>query len=188
MATAILIDAAFFLKRFRHVYPTLDANSPERVADTLYTMSMNHVDNVELYRILVYDCQPLEKRSQHPITGQAVDFSKIPGSLFRMGFHEQFKRKRKVALRLGYLSGYRWVIRPDATKKLLNGSMTPNQLDRSDVEFDINQKGVDMKIGIDITSLALKRMVKQIVLVSGDGDFVPAAKLSFRLPDMVRWP
>ena len=58
--------------------------------------------------------------------------------------------------------------------------MTPNQLDRNDVEFDINQKGVDMKIGIDITSLALKRMVKQIVLVSGDGDFVPAAKLARR--------
>ena len=37
-----------------------------------------------------------------------------------------------------------------------------------------------MKIGIDITSLALKRMVNQIVLVSGDGDFVPAAKLARR--------
>lgn len=180
MATAILVDAAFFLKRFRHVYPDFDAQCPEVVADTLYTMSMSHVTDVDLYRILVYDCPPLAKKSQHPITRQPVDFSKLPGAVFRVGFHEQLKRKRKVALRWGYLSGHRWVIKSFATKSLLNGRVTPSQLGPSDVEFDINQKGVDMRIGIDITSLAMKRMVKQIVLVSGDGDFVPAAKLARR--------
>ena len=141
---------------------------------------MYHVSDVGLYRILVYDCPPLARKAQHPITGQAVDFSKLRGATFRIEFHNQLKRKRKVALRLGYLSGFNWVIKPLATKKLLNGSIGLNQLHRSDVEFDINQKGVDMKIGIDITSLALKRMVNQIVLVSGDGDFVPAAKLARR--------
>ena len=180
MSTAILVDTAFFLKRFRQVYPNRDARSPEVVADTLYTMSMYHVSDGDLYRILVYDCPPLERKSQHPITGQPVDFSKLPGAMFRVEFHNQLKRKRKVALRLGYLSGFNWVIKPIATKKLLNRSIGLNQLTRSDVEFDINQKGVDMKIGIDITSLALKRMVNQIVLVSGDGDFVPAAKLARR--------
>lgn len=44
----------------------------------------------------------------------------------------------------------------------------------------MRQKGVDIKIGIDITSLALKRMVEKIVLVSGDADFIPAAKLARR--------
>lgn len=48
MDTVILVDAAFVLKRFRRVYPTLDAQSPEIVADTLYTMSMLHVTYVEL--------------------------------------------------------------------------------------------------------------------------------------------
>ena len=37
-----------------------------------------------------------------------------------------------------------------------------------------------MKIGLDMTSLSLKKMVRQIILVSGDGDFVPAAKLARR--------
>lgn len=37
-----------------------------------------------------------------------------------------------------------------------------------------------MKIGVDITSLALKKFVNQIVLFSGDSDFVPAAKLALR--------
>ncbi len=37
-----------------------------------------------------------------------------------------------------------------------------------------------MKIGIDIASLAYKKLVDQIILVSGDSDFVPAAKLARR--------
>ena len=37
-----------------------------------------------------------------------------------------------------------------------------------------------MRIGIDITSLTLKRQVDKIVLVAGDSDFVPAAKLARR--------
>lgn len=48
------------------------------------------------------------------------------------------------------------------------------------VSLGLRQKGVDMRIGIDIASLALKRQADTIVLVSGDSDFVPAAKLARR--------
>ena len=34
----------------------------------------------------------------------------------------------------------------------------------------MRQKGVDLKIGIDIASLAYKKLVDQIVLISGDSD------------------
>ena len=37
-----------------------------------------------------------------------------------------------------------------------------------------------MKIGLDIASLAYKKQVDQIVLIAGDSDFVPAAKLARR--------
>lgn len=37
-----------------------------------------------------------------------------------------------------------------------------------------------MKIGVDIASLAYKHQVDRIVLISGDSDFVPAAKLARR--------
>lgn len=33
-----------------------------------------------------------------------------------------------------------------------------------------------MKIGLDIASLAYKKLVDQIILIAGDSDFVPAAK------------
>jgi uncharacterized LabA/DUF88 family protein len=53
-------------------------------------------------------------------------------------------------------------------------------LKEEDFSMDVKQKGVDMRIGIDITSLALKKQVTQIVLISGDSDFVPAAKFARR--------
>ena len=37
-----------------------------------------------------------------------------------------------------------------------------------------------MKIGMDIASLSYKHQVDQIVLIGGDSDFVPAAKLARR--------
>lgn len=49
-----------------------------------------------------------------------------------------------------------------------------------DVRLGLRQKGVDMRIGSDIASLTLKRQVDTIILLSGDSDFVPAAKLARR--------
>jgi uncharacterized LabA/DUF88 family protein len=48
----------------------------------------------------------------------------------------------------------------------------------NDLEPNIQQKGVDMRIGLDIASLTLKRQVNVIVLVTGDSDFVPAMKFA----------
>lgn len=49
-----------------------------------------------------------------------------------------------------------------------------------DVRLALRQKGVDMRIGIDITTLTLKKQVDTIILVTGDSDFVPAAKVARR--------
>ena len=37
-----------------------------------------------------------------------------------------------------------------------------------------------MRIGLDIASITLKRQANVIILVAGDADFVPAAKLARR--------
>lgn len=55
-----------------------------------------------------------------------------------------------------------------------------HNLQADDVALGLRQKGVDMRIAIDIASLTLKQQVNTIVLVAGDSDFVPAAKLARR--------
>lgn len=54
------------------------------------------------------------------------------------------------------------------------------QLEDWTVRLDLRQKGVDMRIGLDIASVALKRLASTIILIAGDADFVPAAKLARR--------
>src|SRR5690606_39000007 len=54
------------------------------------------------------------------------------------------------------------------------------ELRPEDIHLPLRQKGVDMKIGLDITSMTLKKQIDTIVLVTGDSDFIPAAKVARR--------
>ena len=179
--TAILVDGAFFLKRYRWAYGK--GHSPQQVAKNLFTMCIKHLEERnDLYRILFYDCPPLSKKAHNPVNGKAVDFSKTKIYAFRTQLHKELVRLRKVALRSGRLSEKTggWVIKPDTTKRILSGTIQPGDISENDVEYDVTQKGVDMKIGRDIASLAFKRLVGRIILVTGDADFVPAAKFARR--------
>lgn len=93
------------------------------------------------------------------------------------------KQTRNLALRLGYLDerNAHWRVRTrDKEKDLIAGKIKAKDLSEDDIIYHARQKGVDMKIGLDIASLAYKRIVDKIILVAGDSDFVPAAKLARR--------
>ena len=64
--------------------------------------------------------------------------------------------------------------------ELLHFMATLRDVSERDVSFGLRQKGVDMRIGLDIASMTLKRQVDTLILVTGDSDFVPAAKLARR--------
>ena len=179
---AVLIDGGFFLKRFNALYNKKRDMSAEKIADLLYTMAHKHVGHHNtLYRIFYYDCEPSNKKAHNPVTKKAIDFQKSDEYKFRKDLFEHLKKKRKMALRLGTLKdNNNWYIKSDKVKELLNGSIEIKDLKENDVYLDFKQKGIDMKIGVDIASLALKRFVDTIVLFSGDSDFVPAAKLARR--------
>lgn len=179
---AVLIDGGFFVKRFNTLYNKDRRMSGSEVAEHLYTMAHKHVGNKNiLYRIFYYDCEPLSKKAHNPISGKAVDFSKSEEYKFRSELIAALKQKRKVALRIGILKDNKsWGIRPNVIKDLLAGKIGIEDVREDDVYFEVRQKGIDMKIGVDIASLALKRFVDCIVLFSGDSDFVPAAKLARR--------
>lgn len=179
---AILIDGGFFIKRFNFLYNSARKMTGSQVADKMYTMALRHLrDNDVLYRIFYYDCEPLSKKMHNPITNKCIDYSKTEQFKFRQELLEALKIKRKVALRIGTLkTTNNWNIKPSATKRLLKKEITIDELSEDDVTPDICQKGIDMKIGVDIASLSLKRFVDKIILISGDSDFVPAAKMARR--------
>ena len=187
MPTAVFVDAGFFLKRFPIVYGRRDAKDPEVVARKLHEMALDHltqrgnVERRDLYRIFVYDCPPLLKKAEMAISKTAIDFSTTDTAKFRLRFHEELKCLRKVALRLGRLQdGRGWRLNAGSLQALLKGQRNFASLTDQDFGYDIRQKGTDMRIGLDIASVAYKRQADQMVLISGDADFVPAAKLARR--------
>jgi len=135
----------------------------------------------DLYRIFFYDCPPLYKKLHNPISGAACDFKKSEEAIFRQALHAALLTKRKVALRLGHLaSDTPWTIKPTKIDELLKKKIKFEDLTETDVIPQARQKGVDMRIGLDISSLAYKKQADQIILFAGDADFVPAAKLARR--------
>lgn len=182
--TAVLVDGEFFVRRQRRLRPKI---APEDVAKDLLTMALAHMMDTNcqqishLYRILFYDAPPLNKKAHLPISGQPIDFSKTKTYTFRTQLHFELRKTRKVALRLGALrDARRWVMKPDATKDLIKGNRAISNLSDDDFFYDVKQKGVDIRLGLDVASLAYKKLVNRIVLVTGDSDFVPAAKLARR--------
>jgi len=121
-------------------------------------------------------------KAHYPVSKNPIDYAKTPVAKWRLEFHEQLRKKRKIALRLGYINerSGRWILKKDAQRRLLAGEVVIADLNDDDFVFDVRQKGVDMRIGIDIASIAYKRQADQIVLIAGDSDFVPAAKLARR--------
>lgn len=179
---AILIDGGFFLKRYSKLYPNAETHTAVDIAKNIWKAAMCHVSkDYDLYRIYYYDCIPLNKRVHNPISKRAIDFARTDVYKLRLQVFEELKKKRKVALRLGRIkdSGH-WQIFPSKVKALLKGEITLADITENDIYYEMRQKGIDMKIGVDIATLSLKKQVDQIVLVAGDEDFVPASKLARR--------
>lgn len=183
--TAILVDGGFYRKRARYLWGEKSAEARAKELNAYCHAHINgHSPNEEryLYRIFYYDCAPIARRSvYHPLRKANVDLEKSETFSWTNVFLDELKKRRKFALRLGELSNQMaYNLKPEVTKLLLQGKKSLDELKEGDFIFTVQQKGVDMKIGIDISSLSYKKQVDQIILIAGDSDFVPAAKLARR--------
>lgn len=185
--TAILVDGGFYRRR---AFTCLGDKTPQERADELDNYCKRHLTEKidgrkishHLYRIFYYDCPPTDKIVYNPLTKTNINLKKSPTYQWTNDFLDILKQKRKFALRLGKLaeSQAHYNLSPRAFKDLCNKKIEFEDLKEKDIILNIDQKGVDMKIGLDIASLAYKHQVNQIVLISGDSDFVSAAKLARR--------
>lgn len=189
---AILVDGDFYLRRARHFW---GEQTGEERAKELHKYCTRHLRRIEydsnnikrivrddLYRIFFYDCHPSRKQVFNPLTKKTENLAVSKSYLFRMEMHEKLTCMRKVALRFGELreASIGYTFDQKTVKSLLMGKMQLADITQNNMSLSIAQKGVDMRIGLDIASLAYKKQVTKIVLISGDADFVPAAKLARR--------
>lgn len=182
--TAILVDGGFYRRRAQK--KNGEKTSLQR-AEELDSYCRRHLTEKhgrvhDLYKIFYYDCPPINKKVYHPFLKTQIDFSKSELNVWMTEFLSELKKHRKFALRMGKLADNQacYTLRVDIVKRLCLGKLSFEDLKEEDFMLKVDQKGVDIKIGLDIASLAYKKQVDQIVLISGDSDFVSAAKLARR--------
>ena len=181
--TAILVDGGYYRKRAEHLF---GLKTPDERADELEQYCKLHLkqgnEKTYLYRIFYYDCPPCDKVVYHPFLKKNIHLDKMDIYKWMNDFLDALKRKRKFALRMGRLSnnGLCYALKSDISKSLFSGKIKFSDIKETDFRLDIKQKTMDMKLGTDIASMVLKKQVDQIILIAGDSDFVPAAKLARR--------
>lgn len=178
---AVLVDGGFYLKRAKNLRG--DA-TPEKRADELVRYCRAHAKNegAEIYRIFYYDCDPINKKAFHPLHERTFDQTKTPEFAWKKQFFEELSKKRKLAIRKGQeLEGScEFVLKTSVSKDIVRGKRTLDSLTDNDYVLDVQQKGVDVRIGLDVAFITMNKFADQIVLITGDSDFVPAAKFARR--------
>jgi len=139
-------------------------------------------DTDTLYRIFYYDTEPLMEKGRNPISNKAIDFSKTQVAIDQKKLLDSIRRTPNFALRLGKTiwRNNGWLLNPIKFKQLINKKITIDDLSEIDIHPHIEQKAVDMKIGLDIALIATKRLADKLIIISGDADLVPALKFARR--------
>ena len=115
-----------------------------------------------LLRVLYYDCAPYQGNPKLPVSGKPAVFR---------GSDEWIKvlaAKPRFAIRLGTLK-----FRGFEPKRI---PIVSAALSDEDFKPRFEQKGVDMRLGLDVASYAADRSVDRVILVTGDTDCLPVMK------------
>lgn len=178
---AVLVDGGFYLKRAKNLR---GEKTPKARADELERYCRAHVkhEKAELYRTFYYDCDPIAKKVFHPLYNRTFDQSKTEECAWKMEFFDELAEKRKFAIRKGQTleTSGEFILKSSVSRDLVRGKRELASLADDDYILDVQQKGVDVRIGLDIAFIVMNRFADQIVLITGDSDFVPAAKFARR--------
>jgi uncharacterized LabA/DUF88 family protein len=121
--------------------------------------------NENIHRIMYYDCAPFSGKATLPVSGQTTTFSGSDAWLKILSYKDLF------SVRLGVLKFRGYVINNNKIP------YTPGQpLTDNDFHPEFEQKGVDMRIGIDMANVSANRSVELIALATNDTDCIAAMK------------
>jgi uncharacterized LabA/DUF88 family protein len=175
MDYAILIDGGFAKRKLGSAKQPASSGDFKKLIDEIGQHPA--LQGCHLHRVYYYDSWPLKSSEKKPLGGGTVDFGADPVVSRAMRLFNEMAELPFVALRLGELSFNGWGL---AKAPLENAQETFLTVTADNLKPQIQQKGVDMRIGMDIAALTLKKHARIIVLVSGDSDFVPAMKFARR--------
>lgn len=158
MKVAVLIDGGFL----RHMARCAGHKYNPDFIEAFARQCIRRDEDEFLFRVLYYDCPPYTGTVRLPVSGASKEYSRSDEWL------HDLSRRDLIAVRRGVLK-----FRGFNPKRIPVGDAP---LEDKDFESVFEQKGVDMRIGLDIALFSSSRSVERIILVSNDTDCIPAMK------------
>lgn len=169
---AILLDGGFVIKKANaedRVFPTAD--SVETLAHLIGQKTA--AQSSELLRAYFYHARPASADIKNPLSGEVTNLASTEVFRLHESLIDSLELKPSFAVRLGETTVSNWQLGPKAMKSML---ASPRAVEARDLIPNISQKGVDLRIGIDLARLSLRSLVDTVVVVTGDSDLIPAFK------------
>lgn len=173
---AVLLDGGFVTKRWYDAHKTHATAADVRSLVTKLT-EKPPVAGLGLFRVFYYDAPPSDERAKHPVTGVVENFGISPRAARGKQLISDLELSEPYAVRLGQTKMHGWTLKRESLEEVLK---TKRAIVAEDVAPNITQKGVDIKVGLDIAWIASKRLVDLMLLVTGDSDMIPAMKYARR--------
>lgn len=170
----ILLDGGFVKKKLRerlNRFPT----TTDAVGLATGLMTRPRLQGQDLFRVYFYDAPPFEGSATNSISRTPLNFSATPEATKNRALLDSLELQPDFAVRRGVIMQTGWKLGRAALKSL---SRAQRPIAAADLVPDMAQKGVDIRIGLDIAWIAIKGLADVLVLVTGDSDFVPAMKFA----------
>jgi len=173
---AILLDGAFLIRKLQSKLRRFPSSSD---VQAVATSIANHpvVTSQSCLRVYFYHARPAAQALFNPISKKTIALNSTQIHIDHARLLLELENAPDFALRLGETDVTGWKVGNSALRQLLRN---PRSLQAQDLVPAIEQKGVDLRIGLDIARLALTHSVETIVAVTADSDLVPAFKFAGR--------
>lgn len=169
---AILMDGGFVIAKVKSALGRFpDATSIDAVARALEQRA--ELAQTELLRIFFYHARPASAVLIHPLSGEPIDLAATPQFRSNQELIAALELTPDFSVRLGETTGGEWRLGSAAMKSLLRSQRA---IEANDLVPGLRQKGVDLRIGLDLARFALRELVGSVIVVSGDSDLIPAFK------------
>jgi uncharacterized LabA/DUF88 family protein len=173
---AILIDGGFMTKKLSSRlgrFPQVG----DVEAECARIRANPAVTGHDLLRIYFYDARPASNTLTNPIDRSVTQLGSTRIHAQQTSLQQSLELRPDFALRMGEAAVHGWKVGAAALRSIF---AQPRPLAAADMVPNIEQKGVDLRIGLDIARLALRGLVDAIVVVTGDSDLVPAFRFARR--------
>jgi len=179
-SVAVIVDWANLLYSIRSHWDADKRRFLPKPEDIIQLIEEPLEEGEEIFRILFYDCPPFGEAVKMPVSGKKWNLAETSVYKERKRFLDEVRLLDNVALRLGQTRFRGWNMKREVREGLAKGerNLATHPLTDDDFLPNIEQKGTDIKMGLDIAWLALQRFVEKVILFTTDTDLVPAMKFA----------